>query len=109
MKVKVSKIVPKGFIGMTLWPFGIYVSEDKYLNDWELINHELIHWEQQKELIGIFFYLLYGIEWLIKSIFGEGRPYKRLAAEREANKHEENIFYLEIRKRYNWLKYIFRL
>lgn len=109
MVVRVSKIVPKGFIGITLWPFGIYVSELKYLTDQRLINHEKIHWEQQKELLGIFFYLLYGIECFIK-LFKYGHPgaYRNLAAEREANEHERDQTYLIYhRKRYNWLKYIF--
>lgn len=106
MKIKVSKIVPKGYIGITLWPFGIYVSEEKYLTDVRLLNHEKIHWEQQKELIGIFFYLLYGIEYIVKLFKWGKQAYYNLAAEREANKHENDGFYLINRKRYNWLKYI---
>lgn len=49
MKVKVSKIVPKGYIGITLWPFGIFVSEVKWLTVQWLLNHEGTHWKQQKE------------------------------------------------------------
>jgi len=62
MKIKVSKIVPTGFVGITLWPFGIYVSDEKYLTSARIINHEKIHWKQQKETLGIIFYLIYGIE-----------------------------------------------
>ena len=108
IKIKVSKIVPKGYIGITLWPFGIYVSKEKYLIDEKVINHEKIHWNQQKELLGIFFYLLYGIEYVIK-MFKYGRnAYYNLAAEREAHKFDDILHYLEIRKRYVWLKYIFK-
>jgi len=105
--IHVSKIVPKGFIGITLWPFGIYVSNIKYLSDQRLANHEKIHWEQQKELLGIFFYLLYGIEWIFKLFSYGSNSYRNLAAEREANEHERDYSYLVYRKRYNWLKYIF--
>jgi len=114
--VHVSKIVPKGYIGITLWPFGIYVSEVKYLSNNKLINHEKIHWEQQKELGGILFYVLYLIEWFIKiftvtSVGGNpfSSAYRNLAAEREANLYEDDYEYLqEKRKRYAWLKYIFK-
>lgn len=106
--VHVSKIVPKGFAGITLWPFGIYVSKIQYLSNQRLINHEKIHWEQQKELLGVLFYLLYGIEWFFKLFKYGGGSYKNLAAEREANEHERDQTYLIYhRKRYNWLKYIF--
>lgn len=108
MHVRVSKIVPKGFIGICLWPFGIYVSDVKYLTRFSTINHEKIHWEQQKELLGIFFYILYGIEWFIKLFIYNNSSYRNLAAEREANNHEDDHDYIYTkRKRYAWLKYIF--
>ena len=108
MVVRVSKIVPKGFIGITLWPFGIYVSDVKYLTQGHTMNHEKIHWEQQKELVGIFFYLLYGIEWFVKIWKYNLRAYRNLAAEREAYEFDDNPDYLKTRKRYAWLKYIFK-
>ena len=61
------KIITFGFAAaITLWPFGIYLRDDKYLNNKELINHESIHWKQQIEMLGIFFYLWYLIEWIVK-------------------------------------------
>jgi hypothetical protein len=108
MNIRVSKIVPSGFIGITLWPFGIYVSDIKYLIRGHTVNHEKIHWEQQKETLGIPFYLLYGIEYVIKLfIYGKG-AYRNLAAEREAYTNDQNSDYLKTRKRYAWLKYIFK-
>jgi hypothetical protein len=105
-KVRVSKIVPPGFIGICLWPFGIYVSDSKYLTNQRIIRHESIHWEQQKELAGIFFYILYLVEWIVKLFFYKNKSYRNLAAEREAKKWEHTPDYLENRKRYDWLKYI---
>lgn len=110
MNIKVSKIVPNGYSGITLWPFGIYVSNEAYLNNESLINHEKIHWEQQKELLGIFFYVLYGLEWIIKRFIYKSSKvaYKELASEREAYHYDDDLNYLSKRKRYKWLKYIFK-
>jgi hypothetical protein len=109
MHIHVSKIVPKGFVGITLWPFGIYVSDVKYLTRFTVINHEKIHWEQQKELIGLFFYLLYGIEYVVKFFIYGKDAYRNLAAEREAYNFEHDMNYIyDKRKRFAWLKYIFK-
>jgi len=105
--LKVTKRLPEGIAGITIWPFGIYVLE-KYVNNIHIKVHENLHWEQQKEL-PIIFYILYLTEWLIKLIIF-GNPdvaYRNLAAEREANKYENDPSYFLRRKRYNWLKYIF--
>lgn len=107
MVIKVSNIVPKGYAGITLWPFGIYVSDEKYLKRKNTINHEKIHWEQQKELFGIIFYIMYGIEYLIKYLFYKKKAYRNLSSEREAYFFDEDYNYLKRRKRYKWIKYIF--
>lgn len=106
MTIKVSKIVPTGFIGITLWPFGIYVSDAKYLKRKNVINHEKIHWEQQKEMLGLFFYIWYGLEWLIRRITDKN-AYRNLGFEKEAYENEHNLEYLKTRKRYSWIKKIF--
>lgn len=103
-----TKIVPRGYIGITLWPFGIYVSDVKYLTQGNTANHERIHWEQQKETLGIPFYLLYFIEYAIKFFKYGKRAYRNLAAEREAYAFDDDVEYLKTRKRYRWLKYIFK-
>lgn len=107
MKLRISNIVPNGFIGITLYPFGIYFSEQKYLLNEEVVNHEKIHWEQQKELIGIIFYILYGLEWFIKLFIYGKKAYENLSFEREANLYEDDMEYLINRKRYTWINYIF--
>ena len=95
-----NKRIPfKGFIAMAIFPF-IFVRKDlkrKFTNRVE--NHEKIHFEQQKEMLIIFFYLWYIIEWLFKG-------YKNISFEREANGNEENVNYLKNRKRFIWLKYL---
>lgn len=100
MRIVVNRfLVPKGYRGITLYPF-IILAKKEYLGNERLINHELIHIEQQKELLVIPFYLWYGIEFLIK------RSYRGLSFEREAYSNDKNLEYLETRKRYSWFKYI---
>lgn len=88
--------------GITLFPFGIYVKDGCSK---KLINHELIHWEQQKEMLCIFFYIWYGIEYLI-NIFIYQNAYKKLSHEQEAYDNDQNMDYLKTRKRFAWLKYL---
>ncbi len=47
-----------GFSGITIWPFIIVTTSQEDTSE-RLINHELIHFEQAKELLVIGFYLLY--------------------------------------------------
>jgi hypothetical protein len=91
--------------GITLAPFGIYVLE-KYLKDLKIINHESIHWKQQMEMLIIFFYLWYVIEWIIRIFVNGNNAYKSLSFEREAYQNDDNLKYLETRKHFSWWKYI---
>jgi len=93
--------------GITLCPFGIYIKEG-YENQRGIIVHENIHWRQQLEMLIIFFYLWYVIEWLIKIPFKGKKAYSSLSFEREANAFEYDDTYLTIRKPYAWLKYVFK-
>jgi len=108
INIHVSKNISKGYVAITLWPFGIYIRDIKDLSNKRRINHELIHWEQQKELLGLFFYLLYIIEWIIKLFTTTDSAYRNLSSEREAYTFDDDLEYLEKRKRYAWLKYIFK-
>jgi len=103
-----NKIVPNGYSGICLWPFGIYVSDEAHANNKRTIRHENTHWEQQKELLGIFFYVLYAVEWILKFFRYGTKSYRNLAAEREAYTFQDDKSYLVYRTRYNWLKYIFQ-
>ena len=112
-KVKVRpnlvRIITFGFAAaITIWPFGIFLRRIEYLSNQRMINHESIHWEQQKELGGLLFYILYLVEWIIKLFIYWKRSYVNLAAEREAYEFDDNLSYLNTRKRYKWLKYIFK-
>ena len=101
---------PKGIIGMTLFPF-IFIDEhykktvdEKVFN--VIINHEKIHFYQQIEMFILFFYIWYGLEYLMKLVtYGKG-AYMALSFEREAYANELNFDYSKTRKFWNFVKYI---
>jgi hypothetical protein len=100
-------------LAITLAPFGIYVRkeywywQDHNVIKWnELINHESIHWKQQMEMLIIFFYLWYLIEWIIRIFVNWGHSYYAISFEHEAHEHEKDLKYLETRKHYAWLKHM---
>ena len=93
-------------VGISLAPFGIYIKKE-YLTFKGIANHEKVHWKQQLEMLIIFFYLWYGIEWLIRRLFINGKnAYKNISFEREAYANEYNFEYLQARKHFNWFKYM---
>ena len=117
-------IIPfSGFFAMNL--FGILFVRNKYKNKpipTTKINHESIHSEQYKDLLYIFFLPLYFLEWIIKIPFGwfykkknkNGSiityvAYKSISFEQEAYYNQNNLDYLNTRKRFAWIKYIFSM
>lgn len=73
------------------------------------LNHESIHAEQCKEMLGVFFYLWYIMEYLVRlPIYGCDtiKAYRNISFEREAYNNQENLNYISGRKRYAWLSYI---
>lgn len=99
----------KNYVGLSLWPF-IFVKESIYKEDNVLINHERIHLKQQLELFILPFYLLYIIEWLIRTVLymNSYRAYQNISFEREAYAHENDLGYPDRRKPYSFLNFIFR-
>ena len=100
-------IIPKGFSGITLYPF-IFLKQKKLKQNLELINHEKIHLQQQLELLVILFYVFYGLEWLIKFLKYKRKhtTYRNLSFEREAYANENNLNYLHDRKAWSFIKYL---
>lgn len=99
-------MVPKGFIGITLYPF-IFLKQKELKNNSILLNHEKIHLKQQAELLIIFFYILYGLEWFYKlaKYKSKIKAYQNLSFEREAYHNETNLNYLKTRKTWAFLNY----
>ena len=99
--------IPKGHSGICLFPFGIYI-KPAWEDCRESANHKRIHWEQQKELLGIFFYVLYGIFYLINLVmmWNHKMAYKCIPFEMEAYNYQEELDYLDNRKRFSWIEWI---
>lgn len=106
--VFVSKyIVPKGFRGITLYPFIFLRSTHDMLNK-RLVYHERIHLRQQLELLVIPFYVLYILEWLVRLCYYRNRhkAYVNLSFEREAYCNEHDFTYLKNRKWFSFIHYL---
>ena len=105
MKIIINNILPpKGFKCINL--FGILFCR-RQLNEID-INHETIHTKQMQELLYIFFYLWYVIEYLVKLIIYRNTKlaYRNISFEREAYSNQSNLSYLNRRKHYSWFKCI---
>ena len=92
--------------GITLFPFIMLRNKD-FKNNKILINHEKIHLRQQLELLIIFFYIWYVVEyyyWLVK-LKNKHLAYRNISFEREAYAMEEDLNYLETRKFWSFWKY----
>ena len=117
MKIIYNKLIPfKGFCAVTLgkWIFARMEYMKKGLSKW-VINHENVHMLQQDDFIipiikYIIFYIWYLLEWIIKlpcELFGYS-AYSSISFEQEAYNNQYNLEYIKTRKKFNWLKYIFK-
>jgi len=112
MKIIYNKLIPvKGFYAISL--FGLlFVRDEKGEKEpvsKVTVNHETIHYYQQREMLFIFFFLWYLIEWIVKLFkYGtkDSKAYYNLSFEREAYINEHNPDYLKNREPYAWCKYI---
>jgi len=104
----VSKyLIPKGYRGMTLYPFVIirnFLDKENKV----LLNHEKIHIRQQLELLILPFFLWYFLEYLVRLIQFRDRnkAYRNISFEREAYANERNLDYLKTRPFWKFRKYI---
>lgn len=109
MKVIQNKLIPfPGYKYINL--FGIIFTRDKSkISDTEY-NHEKIHLKQMQEMLWIFFYIWYmieyGIIWFIRFSDKQNTKYHDISFEEEAYNNENNFEYTKIRKHYSWIKYL---
>lgn len=92
--------------GITLFPF-IVLRKPEYRFDERLINHEKIHLRQQLELLIIFFYLWYVMEyfyWLFK-LKNHFLAYQSISFEREAYAMEADFDYLKKKKLWSFYQF----
>ena len=106
VKIVRTTILPfRGFTAINLLGM-LFVHPGVYLSD-ELMNHERIHTAQQREMLYVFFYLAYFVEWLMRLPM-HGNAYRNISFEREAYANQRNLHYLESRPFYAWCRYIKR-
>jgi len=107
MKLIYNNLIPfKGYKAINL--FGvIFVRKYKVMTNIEL-NHEMIHTKQMKELLYVFFYLWYVVEWMLRYVgcFDSHRAYRHIGFEKEAYNNQSDLDYTSNRKHYCWFKLI---
>ena len=98
--------MPKGYIGLTIFPF-VFLKYKALKTNAVLINHEKIHLRQQIELLIIPFFIIYGIEFLVRLIQYKTwkLAYRNISFEREAYENELNLEVLKTRRLWNFIYY----
>jgi len=98
-----NKLIPFGsFRAINL--FGIlFVRKNARLGE-RTLNHERIHTAQWRELWYVGFLLWYLVEWIVR--LPKGNAYRNISFEREAYANDDNLTYLETRKRFAFVKYM---
>ena len=108
MKVIYNKYIPsKGYAAINL--FGIIFARKEFKPLSKVTeNHERIHTDQMRELLYIFFYIWYMIEWLVRLFQYRDRKeaYLNISFEREAYSKQKDLGYLKYRKKYEFRKYL---
>ncbi|MDG1714758.1 MAG: hypothetical protein P8H50_04660 [Lacinutrix sp.] len=106
--ILISKyLVPKGYLGITIYPFVLLKSKVLKSNI-VLVNHEKIHLKQQLELLIIPFYVFYCVEFIFRLIQYRKwyTAYTNISFEREAYTNQNDQDYLKSRSFWGFLKYI---
>lgn len=72
------------------------------------MNHERVHLHQQRELLVVFFYIWYFVEFCLRYLEYDNsfEAYRNISFEREAYQNESNLDYLQTRKFWAFLKYL---
>ena len=103
----VNRFIPlRAFAAVNLFGFIFVRRGNKFTTD--DLRHELIHTRQMRELLYVPFYIVYGIEWLVRLIQFRSplRAYLNISFEREAYANQWDEHYLEHRRPYSWTKYL---
>ncbi|MDD6888953.1 MAG: hypothetical protein PUD39_01650 [Bacteroidales bacterium] len=101
-KVIETRLIPASSDILAITLFGLVFVGDRRRVDRYLLNHELIHCQQQLEWLYIPFFVIYGVEWLINMLRyrNSRKAYMAISFEREAYRHERDLGYVARRKHY---------
>lgn len=100
-------LIPKGYRGMTLFPFVLVKYDFDKANE-TFLNHEKIHLRQQIEMLILPFFIWYVLEFFIRLIQYKNKDlaYRNISFEREAYTKETDLNYLKNRSFFKFLHYI---
>ncbi|MCQ2129217.1 MAG: hypothetical protein MJZ08_07315 [Bacteroidaceae bacterium] len=103
MKVIRNRFIPFGHDYFAVNILGVVFAKEAL--DSHALNHEYIHTMQQKEMLYLFFFLWYAVEWLFRlaqyrSFF---KAYTNVSFEREAYANMYNLHYPHQRRHFSWL------
>jgi len=89
---------------MCIWPFLLVRHDIDLVTSRTLLNHERIHARQQQEMLWIFFFIGYILEYLVRlSLYLDHRKaYRSISFEREAFEYEDDPEYLIRRRAFSW-------
>lgn len=107
MKVIYNNLIPfVGFKAINICGI-LFARKGCIISDVDM-EHETIHSKQIFEMLIIFFYLWYSIEWFIRLIIvrDSHKAYRSISFEQEAYSNEKYICYHSTRKHYSWIKYL---
>jgi hypothetical protein len=94
------------FVAINLFGFIFARNEYKTLSK-QTLNHEAIHTRQIIELLGLFYYLAYFAEWLIRlwQYRNLSDAYKNISFEREAYQNDKSHTYPAQRRYFAFIDY----
>jgi hypothetical protein len=103
-------LLPKGFRGLTIYPF-VIVCDVKDKGNKVFLNHESIHIKQQLEMLVLPFFVWYGLEFLVRLLHYKKwhLAYRNICFEREAYACEGDCNYLKNRAPWSFIRYLKRV
>ncbi len=84
------------------------LKDNSLKDDAVFLNHERIHLRQQSELLVLFFYVWYGLEFMVRLLQYRNKfmAYKNISFEREAYRYETDLSYLKSRRIFGFLRFM---
>lgn len=109
MRVVYNRFIPlKGFAAVNVFGVVFVRRGSKHAGNAHMLNHEAIHTSQMREMLYVFFYLWYAVEWLVRVVVNWGfiAAYTNIGFEREAKANEKDLSYIGRRRHFAWLRYM---
>lgn len=108
MKIIHQRFIPFGSNMLAINLFGVLFVKG-YCSE-RTINHEKIHTAQMRPLLYLPFYIIYVMEWLVRTVQYRAlyKGYLNISFEREAYCNDRNFDYLRTRRPFAWVKYLKR-